>query len=102
MLNITENSVSQFVKLERYKSTQILASRKHGKTLLRVMITLGSALLIVLILPWTQNIRSNGEVTTLKQEMDFVQQFSNGALLKTRLNDLEFYDPLSHIRIKQG
>ena len=68
MLNITENSISDKVNTKIYDSFKIVNARKHGKTLLRVMAIMGLAFVLVMVMPWTQNIRSNGEVTTLRPD----------------------------------
>lgn len=66
MLNISKTSVSEFVKPKNFSSLEAVEKKQSGKVLPRMIY--GSLFLfcIILFLPWTQNIRSNGSVTTLK------------------------------------
>ncbi|MRI01886.1 HlyD family efflux transporter periplasmic adaptor subunit [Kriegella sp. EG-1] len=66
MLNISNNPVNKIVHLKGYKSTERVFHERHYKHFNRFL--LGSAIfvLIVLFLPWTQNIRSTGYLTTLR------------------------------------
>lgn len=66
MLNITHNKIKDKNYLEKLNSFQILATRVNNKKLIRVLYLFGGIILIVLFLPWTQNIRSNAKVTALK------------------------------------
>ena len=65
MLNISNNSVSKSVTLNRFSSAKRVFKstyRKHFNQFLLVFAIMG---LIVLFLPWTQNITGQGMVTTL-------------------------------------
>lgn len=67
MLNISENTVKEAIDKEKYSSFSKLSNPKKN-VLLRVI---GVALLIGLIimfLPWTQNIRAEGYVTALQPD----------------------------------
>lgn len=64
MLNISENSISDKVRGLNLKTLREVENRRSSRILLR-LIGGGSLLtLIILFLPWTQNIRSYGSVTT--------------------------------------
>ena len=65
MMNISNNPVDNSVHLTGYKSTDMVFHKRHYKHFNRFL--LGSAIfgLIVLFLPWTQNIRGRGFLTTL-------------------------------------
>ena len=68
MLNISSNSIQQNVAKERYRSfgqTELPASNRLFKWWL--LGTMG-LILVLLMLPWTQNIQSKGKVTTLQPE----------------------------------
>ncbi len=65
MLNISPISVSPLIDKEDYQSYKSLAQRKHSKKFLRILIFLFVLFIACMFLPWTQNIRSNGRVTTL-------------------------------------
>ncbi len=65
MLNITHTSVSKYVNKADFKSYKNLASRSNSKALLKMLIFLLVISFGGMFLPWTQNIRSKGYVTTL-------------------------------------
>jgi multidrug resistance efflux pump len=66
MLNISNNKVSEYILSKEY-STLVAVENKRSSKVLRRIIYAGTLLtFIVLFLPWTQNVRSNGSVTTLK------------------------------------
>ena len=66
MLNISENSISQRIKTEDYSTLQTLEGKKTSKVLRRLIYIFMGLGVIILLLPWTQNIRSYGTVSTLK------------------------------------
>lgn len=66
MLNITHNRIEKSVDLHKYKSAKVFAENKQYKIIKRIFIGTGILLLLFLFLPWTQNIKGNGYVTTLK------------------------------------
>ena len=68
MLNISNNPLNKTVHLRGYKSTERVFHERHYKHFNRFL--LGSAIfgIIVLFLSWTQNIRGNGFLTTLKPD----------------------------------
>ncbi|MFM7709502.1 MAG: HlyD family secretion protein [Ferruginibacter sp.] len=51
-----------------FRSFDILSTRRGRKGLLRFLYVVGAISLIILFLPWTQNIRSSGYVTALHPE----------------------------------
>ena len=65
MLNISLKSVSKYLNKTDYQSYDTLKSRTHSKSLLKVLLVLSIIFLIGMFLPWTQNIRTNGIVSTL-------------------------------------
>lgn len=66
MLNLSENYNRKLESLQTYQTVKGLSNRPHYKTLNKVIV--GSCIFAVLILfvPWTQNISGTGAVTTLK------------------------------------
>lgn len=68
MLNISNNSVDSHVERERYSILKDVESRVSGNVLKRVLIISLALVILVMLLPWTQNIRARGEVTTLNPE----------------------------------
>lgn len=65
MLNISDNSVGEHVKLHNYKAYKKAFSKTHYKMFNRLLKLFGILCVITLFLPWTQNINSAGLVTTL-------------------------------------
>jgi multidrug resistance efflux pump len=67
MLNITKsNGIEE--NIERYKTVRDLSNRPHYKILNRIIVVVSFIGLIILFLPWTQNISGSGAVTTLKPD----------------------------------
>lgn len=66
MLNITDNIIKDKEYLEHLNSFRILAARVNNRKLIKTLYAIGIIILIVLFLPWTQNIRSNAKLTALK------------------------------------
>ncbi|RVU89866.1 HlyD family efflux transporter periplasmic adaptor subunit [Flavobacterium columnare] len=66
MLNITHNRIEKSVDLNKYKSTKVFAQNEQYKIIKRIFIGTGFLLILFLFLPWTQNIKGGGYVTTLK------------------------------------
>ena len=65
MLNITKESISKFINKEEFSSYKKLEGRSSKSVFIRVLIVFLLIFSISLFLPWTQNIRSKGYVTTL-------------------------------------
>ncbi len=68
MLNISNNPLNKTVHLTGFKSTDKVFHKRHYKHFNRFL--MGSALFgfIFLFMPWTQNIRGKGFLTTLKPD----------------------------------
>jgi adhesin transport system membrane fusion protein len=66
MLNISHNPINKKVDLQVYKSAQNIFNKKYYKIFNRFLLAFAVILIIVLFLPWTQNITGQGLVTTLK------------------------------------
>ncbi|WP_248723948.1 HlyD family secretion protein [Seonamhaeicola sp. ML3] len=66
MLNISHNKLNKKVDLNQYKSSKNIMNKGYYKYFNRFLLTAAVILLIVLFLPWTQNITGQGLVTTLK------------------------------------
>jgi multidrug resistance efflux pump len=65
MLKISSKSVEKMMPQDRLYSLRSLDTPMAGKILVRWLIGLGFLFLIVLFLPWQQNIRGKGKVTAL-------------------------------------
>ena len=68
MLNITENKVSDKLRIEDFKSFSLLKKSKTKRLALIVISLLLIGLFAGLFLPWTQNINAKGYVTTRSPE----------------------------------
>ncbi len=68
MLNISRNTIAGRIDLESYSSYNQLHHYRSSKILTRILLFLTGVILVFLFLPWTQNIRSKGYVTTLRPE----------------------------------
>ena len=68
MLNISPNSVSHRVRLDNYASFRKMKESKAHQRLTRWLLLVMGVILVLLWLPWTQNIQSKGTVTTLRPE----------------------------------
>ncbi|WBU89060.1 HlyD family secretion protein [Cellulophaga omnivescoria] len=66
MLNISKNKVSQYVDLSNYRSGKEIFNKEYHKGFKTFLKIFSIFLVLVLFLPWTQNITSQGNVTTLK------------------------------------
>jgi len=68
MLNITHNSISDRIDVRSFSSYKQLPGYKASRVLARILLFILGIVLIFMFLPWTQNIRSRGYVTTLEPE----------------------------------
>lgn len=89
MLNISKERIIDYVKSEDYKCFQLLENKDNPKLLMRVFsgaILLGIA---ALFLPWTQNIRATGYVTSLNpyNRPQTVQSVIGGKIEKWYVNE---------------
>ncbi len=62
MLNISNEKV---VVSGELKTLKLVEGKRSGRVLLKILITTFTIFLIALFLPWTQNVRGRGTVTTL-------------------------------------
>ena len=112
MLNLSRNRVDNKIDRSKYRSFSLLADYQSGKILNRLIGLSFLLIILIMFLPWTQNIRSRGYVTTLKpdqrpqtihsviagriekwfvQEGDFVQK-GDTILFISEIKD-EYFDP---------
>ena len=68
MLNISHNSVTHKIDHSRYGTLWLIENKRSGRVLLKLLIAAFIIALITMFLPWTQNIRAKGYVTTLKPD----------------------------------
>ncbi|WOI23156.1 HlyD family secretion protein [Nonlabens ulvanivorans] len=65
MLNISQTELVKRLDLINYKSGQRVLERRHYKYFNRFLTGAAIACVVILFLPWTQNVTGNGYVTTL-------------------------------------
>ncbi|NHF58693.1 HlyD family efflux transporter periplasmic adaptor subunit [Flavobacteriaceae bacterium TP-CH-4] len=65
MLNISKNSVNKNVDLSGYRSPEKVFHKRHYKHFNRFLLIFSLVALVVLFLPWTQNVTGTGFLTTL-------------------------------------
>lgn len=68
MLNISYNKLNQKIDLTEYKSGKKVFHRRHYKIFNRLLIAFSLIVLLMLFLPWTQNVSGEGFLTTLKPD----------------------------------
>ena len=68
MLNISNNKISESIDLTKFKSGREIFTKEYHKRFRRFLMAFSIILFVILFLPWTQNISSNGNVTTLKPD----------------------------------
>lgn len=91
MLNISDNNKSQ-QHLEKYKTIKNLSNRPHYKILNRIIGIVSVLGIVILFLPWTQNISGSGSVTTLKpnQRPQTIQTVIPGRIEKWYVQEGDF------------
>ncbi len=92
MLNISKNELNKKVDLTVYKSGQRVFHKRHYKHFNRFLLVSAIFAFIVLFLPWTQNIRALGYLTTLKpgQRPQTVQSPIPGRIEKWYVQEGDF------------
>lgn len=92
MLNISENKSQYSRKLGHYQTIKNLDNRPHYKILNKIIAVVSIFGVIVLFLPWTQNISGSGSVTTLKpnQRPQTIQSVISGRIEKWYVKEGDF------------
>lgn len=120
MLNISSNSINKHVNRNEFSALNYVETKTSGNVIKRIFLASTLILFVIMFIPWTQNIRARGEVTTLKpdqrpqtihsviagriekwfvQEGDFVAK-GDTILFLSEIKD-EFFDPQLLDRTKQ-
>ncbi|MFT7153777.1 MAG: adhesin transport system membrane fusion protein [Alteromonas macleodii] len=68
MLNISNGSINQYVDRNLYPSLRNAEARISKKVLRNILMVFFGVSLLFMFVPWTQNIRAGGNVTTLKPD----------------------------------
>lgn len=93
MLNISsKNPISE--NIEQFSTVKSLSNRPHYKILNRIILGVSFIGVIILFLPWTQNISGSGAVTTLKpdQRPQTVQTAIAGRIEKWYVKEGDFVE----------
>ncbi len=92
MLNLSKNNPILISSLLQYSTVRNLNNRPYYKTLNKIIIVFSIISLIVLFLPWTQNISGSGVVTTLKpnQRPQTIQSQISGKIEKWYVQEGDF------------
>jgi multidrug resistance efflux pump len=92
MLNVSNNNRIDNKKLERFSSIQLLNKEKHYKILNKILLGFVLFTVLLLFLPWTQNISGSGAVTTLKpnQRPQTIQSLISGRIEKWYVNEGDY------------
>jgi multidrug resistance efflux pump len=68
MLNISHNRIAGKFDLDHFESFKMVSSQKTGRTVVKILIGFALLHLLIMFIPWTQNIRARGFLTTLKPD----------------------------------
>lgn len=68
MLNISDHSIKDAVQIEQYSSYRKLMHRKNALRFQRLLTMTLVTLIVIMFVPWTQNIRSKGNVIALQPD----------------------------------
>ncbi len=68
MLNISKSGLYKKVSLEGYKSTEKVFHKRHYKHFNQFLKVFAIVMVIILFLPWTQNVSGRGFLTTLRPD----------------------------------
>jgi multidrug resistance efflux pump len=92
MLNISAHKSEFSKKLSQYQTIKNLENRPHYKILNKIIAVVSVFGVIVLFLPWTQNISGSGSVTTLKpnQRPQTIQSVISGRIEKWYVKEGDF------------
>ncbi len=102
MLNISANKLSKKVDLSDFESHKKVFHKRHFGLFNRFLLGFSLFVLFILFLPWTQNVRGDGYVTTLKpdQRPQTIQSPIPGRIEKWYVTEGDFVekgDTILHI-----
>lgn len=92
MLNISQTKLVPKIEMTDYKSGKRVFERKHYKYFNRFLTGAAIICLVILFLPWTQNVQGNGFVTTLTpdQRPQTLQSQIPGRIEQWRVREGDF------------
>ena len=94
MLNLSENTINDKINLSDYKSYSVIKRSRIRRLSLYMILSLLIILFLSLFLPWTQNIRAEGYVTTRlpEQRPQGIQAVIPGRLEKWYVREGDFVE----------
>ena len=94
MLNISDNSISQYIQIEEYKVFKLLEEKPIKRLPLYITFGVLAVFFVGLFLPWTQNIQAKGYLTTLQpdQKPQAIQSVIAGRLEKWYIREGNFVE----------
>lgn len=94
MLNISENSINEYVNLPDFESHRLLRKSRIQMLSFWLVLALVSILFLCLFLPWTQNISAKGYVNTRSPEQrpQAIQSVISGRLEQWHVKEGDFVE----------
>lgn len=92
MLHITPNTITDKINKESYSTLKAVESKNTKRLTIRLIKWTFFIFFMIALLPWTQNIRSNGAVTTLKpkQRPQDIQSIIAGRIDEWKIQEGDF------------
>jgi adhesin transport system membrane fusion protein len=92
MLNISTNSISSKIDKKSLSALELVEAKKTKKVILKVLKWGAILLFLIAMLPWTQNIQSNGLLTTLNpdQRPQKIHSVISGRIEKWKVKEGDF------------
>ena len=89
MLNISKYKLNKEEDLNKFESMKFVNFKDRYITFNKIMTALGIVFLVFMFLPWTQNVRGNGNVTTVdpSQRPQAIQSAIPGRVEKWYVNE---------------
>lgn len=94
MLNISKTALNRSVDLSKFNAVRRVSQRKHYKHFNRFLIVFAVIFVIILFLPWTQNVQGSGFLTTLTpdQRPQTIQSQIPGRIEKWYVKEGDFVE----------
>lgn len=94
MLNISNNNINNNIDFNKHKALRHINSISSGRVLLKVLTVCFFLALVCMFLPWTQNIRADGNITTLKpdQRPQTIHSIIGGRIEKWYVQEGDFVE----------
>lgn len=92
MLNISSNSIRESVDTQRFAAFRFFNKKRIGFTITRVLLITLFLFIIIMFLPWTQNVQSKAIVTSLlpEQRPQTIQASISGKIEKWYVKEGDF------------